>query len=126
MIKNVSQQNKQCHTPPSQRTFIKLFSRNQMHYNYKLHENILNTLIQRNILPTNPNKKIKFIIYYNRYKTSNLVIKNNSFLSIGDCISENNNIYVGLTSTTQWRRHTMHLSDTSSISQHLQTFIPNN
>ena len=39
---------------------------------------------------------------------------------LGDCISDNNNIYVGLISTTLWRRLTMHLSDTSSIAQHLK------
>ena len=59
MIKNVNQQNKHCNTPPSQQTFIKLFYRDHMHYNYKLDENILKTLIQRNILPTDPNKKKK-------------------------------------------------------------------
>ena len=132
MIKNVNQQNKHCTTPPSQQIFIKLFYHNQMHYNYKLDENILKTLIQRNILPTDPNEKIN----YNKFKTYNLVIKNNSSPSIGvsqktniiyqfkcplgDCISENNNIYVGLTSTTLSRRLTMHLSDTSSIAQHLK------
>ena len=83
MIKNVSQQNKYCNTPPSQQAFTKLFFYcNQMHYNYELNENILKTLIQRNILPTDPNKKIKPIIYYNKFKTSNLVIKNNSSLLI--------------------------------------------
>ncbi len=41
----------------------------------------------------------------------------------GDCISENNNIHVGLTSTTLSRRLTMHLSDTSSIAQHLKKNI---
>ena len=39
---------------------------------------------------------------------------------LGDCISENNNIYVSLTSTTLLRRLTMHLSDTSSIAQRLK------
>ena len=39
---------------------------------------------------------------------------------LGYCISENNNIYVGLNSTTLSRRLTMHLSDTSSIAQHLK------
>ena len=39
---------------------------------------------------------------------------------LGDCISDNNNISVGLTSTTLSRRLTMHLSDTSSIAQHLK------
>ena len=136
MIKNVNQQNKQCTTPSSQQTYIKFFYRNQMHYNYKSDEKILKTLIDRNILPTDPNKKIKLIIYYNKFKTSNLVIRNNSSPSIGvlqktnviykfkcslgDCISDNNNIYVGLTSTTLSRRLTMHLSDTSSIAQHLK------
>ena len=136
MIKNVNQQNKQCTTPSSQQTYIKLFYRNQMHYNYKSNEKILKTLIHKNIFPTDPNKKIKLVIYYNKFKTSNLVIRNNSSPSIGvlqktnviykfkcplgDCISDNNNIYVGLTSTTLSRRLTMHLSDTSSIAQHLK------
>ena len=39
---------------------------------------------------------------------------------LGDCISDNDNIYVGLTSTTLSRRLTMHLSNTSSIVQHLK------
>ena len=82
MIKNVNQQNKHCTTPPSQQTYIKLFYCNQMHYNYKSDEKILKTLIHRNILPTDPNKKIKLIIYYNKFKTSNLVIKNNSSSSL--------------------------------------------
>ena len=105
-----------------------------MHYNYKSDEKMLKTLIHRNILPTDPNKKIKFIYY--KFKTSNLVIRNNSSPSIGllqktnaiykfkcplgECISDYNNIYVGLTSTTLSRRLTMHLSDTSSIAQHLK------
>ena len=54
-----------------------------MHYNNELDENILKTLIKRNILPSDFNKKIKLIIYYNRFKTSNLVINNNSFCSMG-------------------------------------------
>ena len=111
-----------------------------MHYNYKSDEKILKTLIHKNILPTDPNKKIKLVIYYNKFKTSNLVIRNNSSPSIGvlqktnviykfkcplgDCISDNNNIYVGLTSTTLSRRLTMHLSDTSSAFK--KTFMPNN
>ena len=122
---------------------VKPTYRNQMHYNYKSDEKIMKTLIHKNILPTDFNKKIKLIIYYNKFKTSNLVISNNSSPSIGvlqktnviykfkcplgDCISDNNNIYVGLTSTTLSRRLTMHLSDTSSIAQHFKkTFMPNN
>ena len=56
MIKNVNQQNKHCTTPSSQQTYIKLFYRNRMHYNYKSDEK---TLIHKNILPTDPNKKNK-------------------------------------------------------------------
>ena len=59
MIKNVNQQNKQCTTPYSQQTYIELFYCNQMHYNYKSDEKILKTLIHKNILPTDPNKKNK-------------------------------------------------------------------
>ena len=54
-----------------------------MHHNYKSDEKISKTLIHKNILPTDHNKKIKLIIYYNKFKISNLVIKNNSSPSIG-------------------------------------------
>ena len=109
-----------------------------MHYNYKSDEKVSKTLIYRNILPTDPNKKIKLIIYYDKFKTPNLVIKNNSSpigvlqktnviyqfkCPLEDCFSGNNNIYIGLTSTTLSRRLTMHLSDTSSIAQHLKKNI---
>ena len=56
-IRNVNKQNKHSNTPTNKKTFIKLFYRNQMHFNYKLDENILETLIKRNILSTVPNKK---------------------------------------------------------------------
>ena len=39
---------------------------------------------------------------------------------LGDCISNNNNIYVGLTSASLSRRLTVYLSNTSSIAQHLK------
>ena len=105
-----------------------------MYDNDKLDENILKTLIRRNILATDPNKKNKLIIHYNKFKTSNLVIKNISSASVGKktnviyqfrftlevCFSENKNIYVGLTSTTLSKQFTMHFSDISSIAQHLK------
>ena len=62
-----------------------------MHYNYKLDENILKTLIQRNILTTDPNK---LIIYYNKFKTSNLVINNNSSPLIA--VSQKNKCYISI------------------------------
>ena len=51
---------------------------------------ILKTLIHRNILLIDPNKKK--LIYYNKFKTSNLVIKNNSSPSIG--VLKKNNVYI--------------------------------
>ena len=51
MIKNVNQQTKQCSTLSSQQTYIKLFYRNQMHYNYKSDEKILKTLIHKKYSP---------------------------------------------------------------------------
>ena len=55
---------------------------------------ILKTLIHRNILPTDPNKKIKLIICYNKFKTANLVIRNNSSSSIG--LSQKLKLYINL------------------------------
>ena len=42
---------------PVNKHLSNFFYCNQMHYNYKLDENILKTLIQGNILHTDPNKK---------------------------------------------------------------------
>ena len=45
-------------------------------------------------------------------------------MSLGDCVP-NENMYVGLTTTTLSRRLTMHLNDSSSLALHLKThFIP--
>ena len=40
--------------------------------------------------------------------------------TLGDCISENNGIYIDLNSTTLSRRLTIHLFYTSSIAQQLK------
>ena len=53
-----------------------------MLYNNKFDENVSKTLIKRNMLTTDPNKKI--IINDNKFKTSNLVI-NKIFFSSGIC-----------------------------------------
>ena len=63
-----------------------------MHYNYKSDKKIWKTLIHRNILSTDLNKKIKLIIYYNKFEKSNLVIKNNSSPLIG-VLQKTNIIY---------------------------------
>ena len=128
MIKNVIQQNKHSDTPANKQAFIKLF----LHNNGKSDEHILKTLIQKNIITTDP-QKIKLLIYYNKFKTPNLVIDNNSSPStgvlqktnvlyqfkcpLGDCIPENNNIYVNYSI----KKIRTHFSDTSFILQHLKT-----
>ena len=44
---------------------------------------------------------------------------------LGDCVSKENNTYVGLTTTALSRRLTVHLNDSSSIVFHLKIyFIP--
>ena len=53
---NVNLQNEHCNTSPNKQAFIKLF-RKQIYYNYKWDESILKTWIQRNVLPTYPNKR---------------------------------------------------------------------
>ena len=117
---------------------MNLYYKNQFHSNYKIDEHILKKLIQKNVLLTDPTKKIKLIIYYNKLKTSNLIISYNTSPSsdlldrtnivymfkcpLGDCVSKKkNNVYVGLTTTTLSRRLTMHLNDSSSIALHLKT-----
>ena len=74
MIKNVNQQNKHGSTPPSQQTFIKVFTATKCTIIINQMKNIKN-IDSKNILPT---KKKKLIIYYNKFKSSSLVIKNNS------------------------------------------------
>ena len=82
-------------------------------------------------------KKVRFIINYNKFKTSNLIISNNSFPStelldqtnliymfkcpLGDCVSKENNAYVDLTTTTLSRQLTMHINDSISLTLHLKT-----
>ena len=92
----------------------------------------LKNLIQKYVLPTDPTKKVRLIVYYNEFKTSNLITSKNTSPStenhdrknvaymfkrpLGDCVAKENNAYVGLTTTTHSRRLTMHLNDSTSIS----------
>ena len=47
-----------------------------MHYNYKLDEQAINNIIKRHIKLVEKQKQIKFIIYYTKFKTSYLLVKN--------------------------------------------------
>ena len=105
--------------------------------NHKQSINLYNkNLIQKNVLPTDPTKRVWLIIYYNKFKTSNVIISNNTSLStelldrtnvlnmfkcpLGDCVFKENSAYIGLTTATLSRRLTMHLYDSSSITLHLK------
>ena len=78
-------------------------------------------------------------MYYNKYKTSNLIKSYNFSPStellhetnivymlkklLGDCVSNEDNTYVGLTTKTISRRLTKHRNDSSSLAQHLKSHI---
>ena len=57
---------------------INLYYRNQMHYNYKLDKQAITNIIKRHIRPIKKQKQIKLIIYFTKFKTSNLIVKNNT------------------------------------------------
>ena len=44
--------------------------------NYKLDEQVITNIIYRHIKPIEHQKQIKLIIYYNKFKTSNIIVKN--------------------------------------------------
>ena len=48
-----------------------------MHYNYKLDEQAITNIKKRHIKPTEKQKQIK-LIYYTKFKPSNLIGKNNT------------------------------------------------
>ena len=92
-------------------TATNLFYKKQFHSNYKIVEHILKNLIQKNVLPTDSTKKVRLIFYNNKFKTSNLIISNNTSPStelldrtnvvymfkfpLEDCVSKENNAYAG-------------------------------
>ena len=111
-----------------------------MHKNYKVDEHVITNIILRHIKPTESHKQIKLIIYFTKYKTSNLIVRNNTnspnplltqtnvaykfTCPFRECFSENNitpNIYIGYTTTTLSCRLTYHLTDISAIKQHIMT-----
>ena len=101
---------------------INLYNKTQYNCNYKIDEYILKKPYpkKKNVLPTDPTKKVRLIIYYNKFKTSKLIISNNTSRSTelldNTNVVKENNAYVGLTSTTLSRRLTMHLNDSSFYS----------
>ena len=89
-------------------TIIILIYYNQRHPNFRLDEKILKNKIHRYISPIDNNNRIRFIIYYKKFRTFNLVVNNNYFpftkiiekknsvinqfkFPLGECISDNKN-----------------------------------
>ena len=110
---------------------------NQMHKNYKINVQVITNIIYRRIKPTEPQKQIKFIIYYSKFKKSNLIVKKRTnspktllnqtnvaykfTCQFRECLSENNitaNAYINHTTTTLSRRLTHQFS---YVKQHLMT-----
>ena len=117
---------------------ITLFYGSQFHQNYKVEEKSMKNIIKQNISPVDTNKKIKFIIYYRKFKTANLLLHNNPSKNknkvamthlvyefscpLGICNSHiNNSTYIGHTTTSLSRRLTLHKTNKSSIIKHLDT-----
>ena len=107
-----------------------------MHYNYKLDEQVITNVIKRHFKSIKKQAQIKLIIYYTKFKTSNLIVKNNSnsakillnqtnvvnrfICPFRECLPKNkNNPYIGYTTTMLSHRLTYHLSENSTIKQHL-------
>ncbi len=49
-----------------------------MHKNYKLNKQVITNYIHRHIKLIEHQKQTKLIIYYSKFKTSNLIVKNNT------------------------------------------------
>ena len=108
-----------------------------MHNHYKLEEIALKNLTRKNVSLNDSNNKIKLLIYYPKFNTTNLVSYNNvssstSHLTTNDVVCQFKyplrenllneiSMYVCLTTTTLLRRLILPLSDTSSISEYLKT-----
>ena len=99
---------------------------------YKVDERVLKRIVYQNTTCTDPDNKLRLIIYYKNLKTKNLVMRNNLNPNSemkstnvvyqytcpdGDCMLRPNVSYVGYTTTTLSRRLTMHL-DKSAMKIH--------
>ena len=115
---------------------INIYNRNQIYYHYKLDQQLITNIIKRHIKPIEKQKQTKLIIYFTKFKTSKLIVKNNinstkihlnqtnvvyKFICrFRECLSKNkNNSNIGCTTTTLSRCLTYHLSENNAIKQHL-------
>ena len=130
-------------TQPSKKS-IDLFYCNQFHQNYNQDESVIKSIIKQCTSPVDPESKIKLIIYYRKFKTANLVIRNAPSLNkshvrltnvvykftcpLGGSIPYHPNVhnYVGHTETSLSRRLSCHLTDEhSAIFKHLKCHVNN-
>ena len=71
---------------------INLYYKNKCHNNHNIDEHIKKRY-PKNVLTTDATKKIRLIIYYNKCKTSSLIISNNSSPSI-ELLDKTNIVYI--------------------------------
>ena len=92
---------------------------------WKKDEKTIRDIVMKNASPTQPQHKLRFIIYYKSPKSSSLIMRNDTSkppklkhtdvvyrfkCTTGDCETRNVH-YIGHTTTTLSRRLTMHLQD---------------
>ena len=112
-------------TNADQQNAIKLYYKAQMSTAYKVEEKVIKRIINNNVKPRDPEKKIQLNVYYKSKRTSNLLIKNNTASSLS--MLQRSNVvykieckhrdgtpcssYIGRTQTKLSRRLTCHLSN---------------
>ena len=120
------------------KNLIPLYYCNQFHPNYKQDETAIKNIFKQNVTTTSDDHNLNLIIYYKKFKTANILIKNsprkNKEISrtnvIYKFICPNkscalNQSYIGKTQDTLSKRISNHLSNTSSsIRKHLSEHDP--
>ena len=104
---------------------INIFYKGTFSSAYKEDERIITQLVRKNIKPSDPDKRVKLIIYYKTKKTSHLLLKNNPSIERESlqkshviyrftCNQGNCEVlpstYVGMTTTRLSQRLTFHLA----------------
>ena len=112
-------------TPYTTPNNIDIYYRNTLTPSWKKDEKVIRDIISKNVIPVQPDHRVRFKIYYKSPRTSSLIMRNNQQnttplqqtnvvyrfkCSTGDCATRNV-YYIGHTTTTLSRRLTMHLQD---------------
>ena len=118
------------------KNLIPLYYCNQFHPNYKQDETAIKNILKQNATPASDNGKLNLIIYYRKFKTENILIRNSPRRSrntsktnviytftcpIGSCALDTTQ-YIGKTQMSLSRRLSYHISSSSSsIKQHINS-----